>query len=242
MPTEEVGVSYVSSIVKPPPLDIRDEINFVSPVASGMVLRRWAYGVMGTSSLLVVFVLLRFFKRSKASESQELEHESGAETSEEDVVGNREPILSPKQARRKFLRELHKLRAESRLDLMKKIRSHVRSLLLAELQGTIRNSMSENEIYAKLSGLDVKQVKQIGSKYVAMLDLARRLKGYQEDIDLEKYSSDSVNWREVIELSKAVSGLKLRKSKMAWSFIKRLVSKSRRRLDMAIKWLVRKGS
>src|SRR3989344_2981659 len=53
MPTEEVGIGYVSvvrpadKVVKPPPLDIRDEQKFASPIADGVVLRQWAYGVMG---------------------------------------------------------------------------------------------------------------------------------------------------------------------------------------------------
>ncbi len=222
MATEEVGVSYVSSVsgVKPPSLDIRDVMNFISPIVNGSVLRRWAYGVIGTSFLLAVIVVFRFARYSKARQSQEAGREA-AENSEDDVVINVEPILSPKQARRKFLRELKNLRAGSRLDLMKKVRPLVRELILVELRGTIRASMSENEIYAKLSGLNAKQRKQMRPKYDFAIDLARRLKRYQEDIDSEKYSLDPVNWREVVELSEAVAGLKLRKR--VSSFVRRLV-------------------
>lgn len=183
-PTEEVGISYVSSIVKPPPLDIRDETNFVSPVAAGSTWRWRAYSVIGISSLLAMFILFRFSRYPKVRQSQE----AGAETSEGAVVINTEPTLSPRQARRKFLRELEKLQGEAQYP---KIRLLVRSLLLAELQGTIRDSMSANEIYAKLSGLDAKQKKRIGPKYKVILDLAQRLKSYQEDIDSRRCSLDT---------------------------------------------------
>ena len=216
MPTEEVGVSYVTSIVKPPPLDIRDEINFVSPVASGVVLRRWAYGVIGVSSLLFVFVLFGFFRYSKSRHLQEVERESDTATAGDGFVENMEPILSPKQARRMFLREFKKSSCESELDWIKKFRFLVRSLLLAELHGTIRDSMSANEIYAKLSGLDAKQKKQIGWKYAVMLELARRLKGYQEEIDSGKWSLDF--GAEMVQLRAIVSSLKFHKR--LWNFFK----------------------
>lgn len=225
MPTNEVGIGYVSSVVKPPPIDIRDEQSFVLPIADGVVLRRWAYSVIGFALLLVVIIVFRFARYSKIRQSQKAGQEVGAEIMESEDAANTELILSPKQARKKFLRELKKLRAESRLDLTKKVRPLVRDLLLAELKGTIRDSMSENEIYVKLSSLDAKQKKQIGSKYAAMLDLALRLKGYQEDIDLEKYSLDAVNWREVVEISETVSGLKLHKRVL--SFVKRLAGRGR---------------
>ena len=203
MATDEVGIGYVSSIVKPPPLDIRDEIVFISPIADGVVLRRWAYAILGIASLLVVIIVFRFARQSRVGQSREAGPETVVETTEDEIV-NAEPILSPQQARKKFLRELKKPQEESGLDLVEKLRFLVRSLLLAELQGTIRDSMSENQIYAKLNGLDAKQKKQVGSKYAVMIDLARRLKSYQEDIDLRRCSLNPV--QEVAELREAVFG------------------------------------
>ncbi len=225
MPTEEVGVNYFSSIVKPPPLDIRDEINFVSPIADGVVWRRWAYGVIGTALFLVMIVVFRFVQYPKARQSQEAGQEA-VEIAEGDVVINMEPILSPKQARRKFLRELKKLRGKSALALTKEIRFLVRALLSAELrQGFTRVSMADtpNEIYAKLTILDYKQAKQIGWIYPIFVDLARRLKGYQENIDSGMCFLNIS--REVAELRVMVSGLKLHKR--IWSFAKRLVKEGR---------------
>lgn len=216
MPTEEVGVDYVSSIVKPPPLDIRDGINFVSPVASGVALRRGAYGVIVTSFLFAIFVLFRFSKYSKVKQLGEAGQEAGAEVAEDGFGVNTESILSPKQARKKFLEDLKKLQGEMQLP---KIRLLVRTLVLAELRGTIRDSMSANEIYAKLSGLNARQRKQVGSKYAVMTDLVRRLKDYQEHIDSGKCFLNPV--KEVDELKEMVSGLKLHKR--ASSFVRRLV-------------------
>ncbi len=223
MPTEKVGVNYVSSIVKPPPLDIRDTINFVSPIANGAVWRRWAYGVAGVASLWVMIIVFRFARYSKTSQSQETGQEVDAETAEDEVVVSMEPVLSPKQARKRFLKNLGKVRADNRLDLTKSLRFFVRPLLLAELRGTIRASMSANEIYIKLSGLDAKHKNQVGWKYAIMLELARRLKGYQEDIDSGRCSVNLV--KEIVCLREAVSGLKFHKRVL--SFVKRLTGTGR---------------
>src|SRR3989344_3465673 len=72
MPTEEVGVGYVSTVVKPPSLDIRDEIDFSSPLPTGYKLRRWAYGVIGISLFVVVVILFRLAKFSKTLKPQEV--------------------------------------------------------------------------------------------------------------------------------------------------------------------------
>ena len=223
MPTEEVGINYVSSIVKPPPLDIRDGITFVSPIVDGVVWRRYAYGVIGFASLLVTIIVFRFAKYHKTQQSQEAGQEVDVETAEDKAFVSVEPILPPKKARRKFLRELNQLRGENVLDLTKKVRFLVRSLLLAELSGTIRNSMSENEIYVKLSGLNAKQKKQIGLKYLAMIYMAKKLKDYQGDIDSGRYSVDIA--KEIVELKEVVSGLKFHKRVLV--FVKRLTNRGR---------------
>lgn len=232
MPTEEVGIGYISSVkpadkaVKPPPLDIRDEINFVSPIADGVVLRRWAYGVIGIAILLTMIIIFRFAKYSKTKQSQEVDQE--AINTESEVVVNTEPILSPKQARKRFLQELEKLQVESGLDLTKSLRFLVRSLLLAELHGIIRSSMTEREIYTKLCNLDLGQKKRLPPNYEVFMNLSLRLKIYQEDIDLGECHPNSVE--ELVELREIVSDLKLHKRVLF--FVKRLVNMSRRRLDM----------
>lgn len=221
--TEEVGISYVPSLVKPPLLDIRDEINFVSPIADGAVLRRWAYGVMGVTLLLSVAILFRFSRQSKMLKSQEVSfQEIGTETADGDGVVVLEPFLTSREARKKFLGELKTLRDETQLPikyLEKKLHGFVRAFLLAELRGTIRASMSESEIYTKLNGLDDKQKKQIGSKYAIMAGLARRLKTYQEDIDSDKCFLNVMV--EIYDLESVVTSLKLQNG--FWSFLKRLV-------------------
>lgn len=220
MPTNEVGVGYISSIVKPPPLDIRDEITFISPITSGIMLRRWAYGLIGTALFLFMIVVFRFARKYRRP------GEVGLETTEEivdtdDVIVNTEPILSTKKARNKFLKELEKLRVENKPDFVKSLRFLVRNLLLAELRGTIRSSMSENEIYTKLSGLDDKHKKLIGSKYGVMMDLTRRLKSYQEYTDSGEYPrNDLKGIIQIVALREAVSSLKFRKRVL--SFVRRL--------------------
>src|SRR3989344_2542159 len=149
MPTEEVGVGYVSTVVKPPSLDIRDEIDFSSPLPTGYKLRRWAYGVIGISLFVVVVILFRFAKFSKTLKPQEVGQEASIEI-EKSMVVDTELLLSPKHARKTFLKELKQLQSEAQhptLELYRKVRSAVRILLLAELRGTIRSSMSANEIY-----------------------------------------------------------------------------------------------
>jgi len=225
--TEEVGIVYVSSIAKPPFLDIRDEIGFILPISDGIVWRRWAYGVMGAASLLVLIILFRFVRYSDNRQSQVTKEDVGVEASEDGVmVVGVGPIFSPKQARSRFFKEIKKMQSEAKypiLDLEKKLRFLARELLLAELRETIRDSMSENEIYAKLTGLDVKHKKLIGSKYAVMVDLARRLKRYQEDIDLGTCTINIV--KEVVELRVVVSGLSFYKRFLF--FVKNLFGRRR---------------
>ena len=224
--TEEVGVNYVSSIVKPPPLDIRDDIDFTLPLVGGTVLRRWAYAVMGVSFLISLFTIFRFSRRLKLKKTQDLSRKDiSTEVPGDDFIVGTELILSPKKARKRFLGELKKLYLydEESFGLTKerRLRQLSRDLLLAELQGTIRDSMSENEICAKLCELDEKQKKLIGLKYSTMLGVARRLKKYQECIDSGTYFL-SVN-DEIVELHKMVSGLKFYKQVL--SFISHLTKR-----------------
>lgn len=222
--TDEVGIGYISTVnpanktIKPPPLDIRDEIIFSSPVGSGLVLRRWAYGVIGTALLFSGLIILRFPRNLKARKSQEISGESVADIVETGSIADVEQIIPPKQARKRFLAELEKMGDGGQLN---KIRFLVRMLLLSELRGIIKNSMTENEIYAKLNDLDAKQKKQVGSKYQTMFYLARLLKNYQENID------SGINPQNYVvataEFKEAVSALMFHKKVL--SFVKRLVSR-----------------
>lgn len=222
-PTEEVGIGYVSSVVKPPLLDIRDEINFVSHVFSPFAFRLAAYIAIGIASLLLIVIVFKFTQDYKIRQTQDTNwEESDPEIVEYGVISNIEPVLTPRQARKKFLKELKKLRGEAQnptLDLEKKIRLSVRWLLLAELRGTIRASMSENEIYAKLSKLDIKQKKKMKSKYEYVVNLAQILRGYREKIDSGTCLPDLRI--EINDLEVLVSGLKFYKRVL--SFVKRLV-------------------
>lgn len=192
--TDEVVVNYVTSVVRPPkpqPLDIRDESNFISPVSSAYIFRSIAYTAIGIASLIALVVMFRFSGYSKVSKSQESVQEND-EAVEVEATVQMEPILPPKQARKKFLKELQQLRGEEYLPAFAKmIRPRVRTLLIAECQGVIRNSMSENEIFIKLSELSDKKKKDMGTRYKLILDLAKRLKGYKENIDSDNYSLSS---------------------------------------------------
>lgn len=216
--TEEVGVNYVSSIVKPPALDIRDEIIFSSPVASGAVLRRWAYGVIGMALLFLGLIIFRFPRNLKARKSRGSDGESATEVLDIDSVADVGQILPPKQARKKFLAELEKMGDGGQIT---KVRLLVRMLLLSELFGIIKNSMSDNEIYFKLNNLDAKQKKQVGSKYPTMLYLVGKLKDYQDCTDFNKSSPAFIVG--TAKLREAVSALTFRNKFLF--FAKRLVGR-----------------
>ena len=111
------------------------------------------------------------------------------------------------------------------MDLEKKLRHLVRALILVELRGVIKDSMSENEIYIKLITLDTKQRKQVGSKFEYFVDFARRLKSYQEDIDSGNCSLGMGDLREIDDLESMIKGLKFRNR--ALSFIRSLFRKER---------------
>ena len=214
--TDEVTVNYITTAVRPPkpqPLDVRDKMVFVSPVPAPDKLRLWAYSVLGVASLLALVVVYKFSGYSKVSKSQE-----SVQVNDEVVDGETtvqiEPILLPKQARKKFLKELRKLRNEDQLaSLEKKFRLLVRNLLLAECQGLVRNSMSENEIFAKLESLSENKKKAMKRRYGPILELARRLKKYGEEIDSETYS---------LNPGEEIDSLRLMALNLETGFLKRL--------------------
>ena len=192
--TDEVAVNYVTSVVRPPkpkPLDIRDHSSFVSPVPSAYALRLTAYAVIVTASLLMLVVVFRFFIYAKISKSQDAVGENDRVMDGEATVLI-EPVPPPKQARKNFLRDLKQLQDEKHLlSFMKKVRLSIRMLLLAECQGTVKNSMSENEIFVRLNELSDKKKKVMGKRHKPILALAQKLKSYKENIDSDNYSLDS---------------------------------------------------
>ena len=104
-PTEEVGILYVSSIIKPPPLDIRDEIVFDSFSISGNHLRYWAYGIVLCSLFLAVGVSIRFLKRSKVANATE---DGATKVSGSDAMVGLATL--PRKTLKDLLRELYRLK------------------------------------------------------------------------------------------------------------------------------------
>ena len=75
-----------------------------------------------------------------------------------------------------------------------------------ELEIPIYLDKSIQDYYSKIA---VKKKKEIGFKFEVMMNLAQRLKTYQEDIDSGQCSRDPV--KEIEDVREAISSLKLHK-------------------------------
>lgn len=229
-PTKEVGISYISSIVKPPPINIRDATEFDAfETLAGRALML-AYGVIGLASLLALFVVARFSQQPKVKE-EDKNKDNAEETSDDTVADAVTPVLSPWKARKKFLRELKALEAEVRSvskddeaarPFMGKLYSLARSLMVAELSGgTIKifGSDSPKQLYKRLLDFNAKQKKQLGRKYGVILELARRSEGYYESVESDSCSLDPL--KEINELKCAVEDIGF--WRMAHSLVNKLI-------------------
>ncbi|MDP3697896.1 MAG: hypothetical protein Q8R55_07915 [Candidatus Taylorbacteria bacterium] len=192
IPTEEVGVRYVYSPVKPPPLNIRDEINFPLFKWNGETLRNYGYATAIISFLLslIIMVVWAHFGKTKVEKVSE---KNAGETSESQAVVEVVPNIFPKRARKKLLRELKLLQGEIRTadeeDLMeteKELCILLREYVLAELSGSsvsASTSDTPNELYTRLLNLEERQKREIGKKYSTILDLSEKLRNYYKDIE-----------------------------------------------------------
>ncbi|OGM98591.1 MAG: hypothetical protein A3C71_02775 [Candidatus Yanofskybacteria bacterium RIFCSPHIGHO2_02_FULL_43_15c] len=189
IPTDEVGVRYVYSPVKPPPLNIRDEIVFQLFRWSGGTLRNAGYAIIAASSMSLLIVLIAWVYFGKSKDKKASENKSSEITAE--VVVEIVPDILPKKARRKFLRELKKLLEAkgtdvSSVELEKKVFSLLRELVLVELSGTPVKPLTSDtpaELFKRLLGLREKQKEAMGLKYKAFASLAEKLKNYYEDME-----------------------------------------------------------
>lgn len=225
--TDEVGIGYISSVIKPPPIDIRDEMVFSLPNWTGTELRRLAYGTITVFSLLALGVVVAWMGvgRSKAQKASE---KTAGESPEAQAVIEVVPGISPKKARKKFLRELSKLKIQ--WDDLDKFEKDLYTLLwlfiLAELsEGPVRASASDtpNELYARLSNLGEKQRKEVGSRYSIILGLSKKLRNYYEDIESGSTVYLSEPLVEIKELMGAVENLNWKRR--IWKTLKKRIGR-----------------
>lgn len=189
IPTEEVGVRYVYSPVKPPPMNIRDEMNFPSFGWNGWTFRKYAYGTIAGSvllSLLAVAVLV-YFGKTKAGKVSGNKSGGTAVDATVEIVSS----VLPKKARKKFLQELRKLLGAKSDDIsLRKLEARIfallREFILVELSGTpVKASVSDtpSELLNRLKILGAKQKKAMGLRYAVFTCLTGRLRNYYEDIE-----------------------------------------------------------
>ncbi len=189
IPTEEVGVRYVYSPIKPPPLSIRDKMNFPSFKYSGATLRNYSYRTIAGSLLVSLFVIFVWvcsgiIKARKADKKILDETATG-------FVFEVVPSVTLKKARRRFLRDLKKLLKIKDIDvpspeLEKRVYCLLRELILVELSGIpIKASTSDtpNELYNRLKALGAKDREAMGLKYRVFTGLTFKLKNYYEDME-----------------------------------------------------------
>lgn len=189
IPTEEVGVRYAYSPVKPPPLNIRDEINFPSMKWAGAEFRQYGYAIIASSFLLSLVVMVLWVRSGHSKKEKASEKNSGEITA--GVVAEVFPSVLPKKARKKFLRELKRLLRSKDLDkpsqeLEKRVYALLRELILVELSGTpVKASTSDSprDLAKRLLDLEAKLKKAMDSKYNVLSCLVGKLKNYYEDME-----------------------------------------------------------
>lgn len=212
-PTDEVGISYVTSIVKPPDPDIKDEIDFPAYRWSGDYLRKTAYGAMSLSFILVLATVYVFVKKTGVQKTAD---EKTAENAEPVDVVETGVILPAKKARKKILREFQKPLSKSPvIQEEKRFCSLLREFMISELQESpFRTSLAEspNALYARLVNLDDKGKHKFGRTYPVVLSLAFKMRNYYEDMESEKADHFVVPYSEICQLEELVRSLGHRKS------------------------------
>ena len=225
IPTDEVGVGYISSVIRPPSVNIRDEINFPFFKYNGETLRNTGYATGIVSFLLLLIVIVAWVHFGKTKEAKAGEKTAG-ETAGTSAVAEVVPNILPKKARKKFLRGLNQLKIQSD-DLgkfEKELYTLLRPFILAELsEGSVKASTSDtpNELYTRLLNLEEKPKRGMGRKYLTILSLSKKLRNYYEDMESGKtvYLSDpltEINW-----LFNAVEDLSWKKR--AWKALQKHV-------------------
>lgn len=213
--TKEVGISYVTSIVRPPTVDIRDAARFYNfETLAGRALFL-AYGTIGLASLLALITVARFYRQPKDQKADG--GKDAVENINEDVVDAAMPVLSLRKARKRFLLGLKTLESELMFAganeetanvAVSKLYQLVRPFILGELSGgTVRvsDAHTPKEMCEYLAGLNGKQSKQLGRKYAAILELVYRSKNYYESMESDGRFADPE--KEVSELMHIVENI-----------------------------------
>ena len=98
-PTKEVGISYVTSVVRPPPVDVRDMTRFDTFGILASRLLKTAYIIIILAFLGVLISLIRFFRSPKALD---MDKNKAGETGEEIIFDRVVPPLSSPKPNKKF--------------------------------------------------------------------------------------------------------------------------------------------
>jgi uncharacterized protein YnzC (UPF0291/DUF896 family) len=199
-PTDEVGIMYVSTIVAPPSLNIRDQFYFKDFKSFSTIMLGLGYGNIFSCFLIGLVLLVKFFNKSEIK-TNTIEKEQEADTENSKLFSEIIFIPFAKKARKDLLKELKRLIKLNRVYLTdsekEKIRFLLRTLILAELRDDVKASMSNTEIYDYLNNLDNKQIKKLGQKYTLLKNLVLRAKEYEESfgfrVDSETNIKDELN-------------------------------------------------
>lgn len=206
MLTDEVGVRYVYSPVKPPNLNIRDEIKFPFFAWSGSKLRNWGYGSIAVSFGLTLLLFIAWMWLGSSKSKKLKDKKSGVGQSAE-LLADEELFIPAKKARKKILRELKNLlntknyEIESYKTIENNVHNILRIYVLAELSETpidVLRSDTPKEMLKRLTSLEGKSREELGLKFDYLVDIISRLDSYYDNIQSER----------PIEVSKLVSGIK----------------------------------
>ena len=189
-PTREVGISYVTSIVRSPTVDIRDGTRFDNFKVMASRASMTAYGTVGLTSLIALITIVRFYRRPGV-----IKIDSESNTVDESVPQISAPKLSLRKVRRNFVQGLKEVKQESasaendpsvNAKTGRKLYSLVRSLLLAELSEdsvNVSDSSTPKQIGETLRKLTEKQKRALGSRHKTLLEMAERLQVQYQTVE-----------------------------------------------------------
>ncbi|MBI3274046.1 MAG: hypothetical protein HYZ69_02785 [Candidatus Colwellbacteria bacterium] len=213
-PTDEVGIAYVSTIVKPPPLDIRDQTRFEGFVSLADKLTYSAYGIIFLSILFTLITLIRFFRHPRAQKVGEKDSVEPSNTQPDKILDT-----LPFKTRKEVVRELKKFLRSPRIlaepsDLERKTVVLLRGLIIGELFGEPVQALASDtpsELRSKLVNLESKQIKALGTvAHKTFLSISNKLQNFYEDMEsgnLSNLGDPKVQIRELIDLIGLIDNL-----------------------------------
>lgn len=186
MTTDEIGIRYVSSPVKPPAMGIRDRISFTMPIWPADTVRRLGYGIVVALAALL-FVNVNLWLRSSKYRNNIVREKDMAKTGISGSVS--ELVISASYARRELVNGLNLLLKDESVitpsvEMEKKVHKLLLSYLLVMFRDLPVNLTSANTPTEMIKELESVGSNKIGAMFKGLSQLSAVLVNLDDDIEL----------------------------------------------------------